>query len=289
MSSAPTLSDYLAENAAPEIGAAVEDLCRTMMEPEISLAATGLRYVAAPECGVAGIDGGGRLAAAIAFPAPGAEDRGALFALYPAAPGTPEASFLRPGTEQVAAGCCVPGVQTRLLLTVGQGTALFVRDPGTGDFRLDTPRLRIPDRAEFAADVAQYRHWDRPVQRFVDDCLAGADGPFGHDFTMRWTGSLAAEALHVVTGGGVFLAPHGSPALPDLLHHCLPLAFLAEQAGGQATDGTTRLLDHAATILDATSPLIFGAPADVARIAAYHDLPDSDAAPLFGRRGLFRL
>jgi fructose-1,6-bisphosphatase I len=65
--------------------------------------------------------------------------------------------------------------------------------------------------------------------------------------------------------------------------------MLTEQAGGQATDGLTRLLDHAATALDTTSPLVFGSPGKVARVATYHDLPDSEASPLFGRRGLFRL
>jgi fructose-1,6-bisphosphatase I len=152
------------------------------------------------------------------------------------------------------------------------------------------PVLAIPaGTPEFSTNVAEYRHWERPVQRFVDDCLAGADGPHAQNFDMRWTGSLAAEAQRILVRGGVYLAPHGAPAPLRLIHHCHPVAMLIEQAGGQATDGQARLLEKAAAALDTTSPLVFGSPDKVARVAAYHDLPDSEASPLFGRRGLFRL
>ena len=127
------------------------------------------------------------------------------------------------------------------------------------------------------------------MQRFVDDCLSGADGPRERNFDMRWTGSLAAEAQRILTRGGVYLAPRGARATLRLIHHCRPVAMLIEQAGSQASDGQTRLLDQAAAALDSPSPLVFGSPEKVARVAAYHDLPDSDASPLFGQRGLFRL
>ena len=258
------------------------------------LASLGVRFLASrPQGGVSELNPNGTLAAAIdPLDATTIETNtlpGTLFSLYPAASGAAGASFLRPGADQVAAGCFLYGPRTTLALTTGQGTALFLLDRETAAFRCPTPEIRIPaGTAEFAANAAEYRHWERPVQRFIDDCLSGADGParaeFGHALL---TGSLAAEAQRILRRGGIYLAPLGALTPLRLIHHCHPVAMLTEQAGGQATDGLTRLLDHAARALDTPSPLVFGAPGMVARVAAYHDLPDSEASPLFGQRGLF--
>jgi len=299
MAPAPTLRDYLAEYATSETGAAILGLCAAAQDAEADaglearLAGLGIRYLASRTGGISGVDPDAALAVAIDPPNASAIEAntatGALFSLYPTAAGAPEASFLRPGAEQIAAGCIVRGPRTTLALTTGHGAALFIVDPGTGAFRVHSPALRIPSgTAEFAANAADYRHWEPPVQRFIDDCLAGADGPRAQNFDMRWTGSLAAEAQRILTRGGVYLAPRGARAQLRLIHHCHPVAMLIEQAGGRATDGQTRLLDQTAAALDTPSPLVFGAAGKVARVAAYHDLTDSEAAPLFGRRGLFR-
>ena len=101
--------------------------------------------------------------------------------------------------------------------------------------------------------------------------------------------ALAAEVQRILMRGGVYLAPQGTLAPHGLAHQCHPVAMLIEQAGGRATDGRARLLDTTARSLDAASPLVFGLSEKVDRVAAYHDMPDSEASPLFGRRGLFRL
>jgi len=320
MAPAPTLTDYLAGRTTPETGAVILGLSAAAAEiatrlagfaggPALEaeanaglkarLAPLGVRFLASrPQGGVLELALSGSLAVAIdPLDAAAIETDtppGTLFSLYPAASGAAEASFLRPGTDQIAAGCVLYGPRTTLALTTGQGTALFILDRETGAlpgvFRCHTPELRIPsDTAEFAANAGEYHHWEPPVRRFFDDCLSGADGPHEQNFDMRWTGSLVAEAQRILLRGGIYLAPLGALTPLRLIHHCHPVAMLTEQAGGQATDGLTRLLDQAAAALDTSSPLVFGSPGKVARVAAYHDLPDSEASPLFGRRGLFRL
>ncbi len=243
-----------------------------------------------PEAGLCDL-GDGSLAAAVAplLPADLREAvPGSLFSLYPANAGG-DASFLQPGTAQLAAGCLVYGAGVSLLLTLGAGSVLFRREPG-GRFRLAEAALAIPESTgEFAANAAEYRHWDAGIRRFVDDFFAGAEGPRARDFDMRWTGSLPAECLRILTRGGVYLSPYGTAAPLDLIHHARPVAMLAEQAGGRATDGLERLLEIVPERRERPVPLVFGAAEKVTRLAALHDLPDSEVSPLFARRGLFRL
>ncbi|HVL19754.1 MAG TPA: class 1 fructose-bisphosphatase, partial [Amaricoccus sp.] len=170
----------------------------------------------------------------------------------------------------------------------------YVLDRGTGVFRLATAGIVVPRcSSEYAINASNYRHWPQPIRAYVDDCLAGAEGPHACDFNTRWIASLVAEVHRIVTRGGVFLYP--SDRRPGYEHgrlrrvyECAPIAFLIEQAGGKATDGCDRLLDQAAASLHERTPFVFGSAEKVDRVAAYHDLPDAETSALFGRRGLFR-
>jgi fructose-1,6-bisphosphatase I len=304
------LDGYLAERAAPELRPAIAALAEAAAGLAARLArpaplpdpggaftawlpGSGIRWAAIRGQGASNADAAGDLALAL-DPLQGCAGEGAaagtLFALRAAATGEAEASFLTGGAAILAAGALVYGPRTSLALALGGEAARFTLDPATASFRLTAPELQIPPaRFAFAANIAQYRAWDRPVRRYVDDCLAGAEGPRAADHDFRWTGCLAVELHRIVARGGLFLAPHGAPDLPDLVHQAQPLAFLAEAAGGRATDGKARILDRVPGALDSVSPLVFGAREPVDRVAAYHDLPDSEDAPLFGKRGLFRL
>jgi fructose-1,6-bisphosphatase I len=306
-----TLTDYLTERTAPETGAVTLGLCAAAAGIATGLAGYGklsmfqafaafatapeVRLVSSlPEGTLSSVSEKGGLAVAIDPLGPPAAIEtntppGTLFSIYPANYAAPDANFLRPGTDQTIAGCVLYGPRTTLALTTGDGTALFVLDREAATFRLHTEFLRIPDgTAEFAVNAADYRLWEPPVQRFIDDCMSGVEGPRGQNFDMRWTGSLAAEVHRILIRGGVYLAPEGGHAPHPLVHQCHPVAMLIEQAGGRATDGRTRLLDTTAPAINAVSALIFGVSEKVDRVAAYHDMPDSDVSPLFGRRGLFR-
>ncbi|MFN4203010.1 MAG: class 1 fructose-bisphosphatase [Tabrizicola sp.] len=217
---------------------------------------------------------------------------GTIFSLYEAA-AEPEASFCRPVSEQVGAGYVIYGPQTAMLLTFGQGVQRYVLDTEAGRFVLTDPKVVVPtESSEFAINASNYRHWPKPIRFWVDDAVAGIDGPRGKNFNMRWIASLVAEVHRIMTRGGIFLYPSDERKGYEkgrlrLLYECAPIAMLVVQAGGGATDGTDPILRQRVERLHQRTPFIFGSQGKVARVAAYHDMPEAEAA-LFGKRGLFR-
>ncbi|MEV2225683.1 class 1 fructose-bisphosphatase [Nocardia vinacea] len=208
------------------------------------------------------------------------------------APGT--ADFLQPGVRQVCAGFTLYGPATMLVLTTGSGVDGFTLDREIGAFVLTHPRMRIPeDTSGFAINAANERFWERPVRRYVHECLEGVDGPRGRDFNMRWVASLVADTFHILTRGGVYLYPHDTrrPGRVSLLYGANPIAYIVEQAGGWATTGGDRVLEVAPEQVHQQVPLIFGSRNEVARIERYHSEPEegpSFDSSLFGSRSLFR-
>jgi fructose-1,6-bisphosphatase I / sedoheptulose-1,7-bisphosphatase len=225
---------------------------------------------------------------------------GSIFSILRAATPGQDAEpgdFLQPGSTQVAAGYAIYGPATMLVLTVGRGVHGFTLDPILGEFFLTHESMAIPASAsEFAINHSHRRFWEPAVRRYVDECLAGASGPRGRDFNIRWVASLVAEAHRILTRGGVFLYPRSlrDPSRPGrlrLLYEANPIGFIIEQAGGWASTGRGRVLDVEPSDHHERVPLIFGARDEVELIERYHrePYPDSDLAlPLYGTRGLFR-
>jgi fructose-1,6-bisphosphatase I len=221
---------------------------------------------------------------------------GTIFSIFATSAQGATASFFRPGEEQLAAGYFVYGPHTDLVVTLSGGVELFVLDPASGEFLLARSGLSIPSTAkEFAINASNYRHWYQPVRTFIDDCLEGTEGPHGKNFNMRWVASLVAETHRIFSRGGVFLYPADQrPGYEKgrlrLIYEAAPIAFLAEQAGGAATDGVGRILAKVPDELHQRTPLIFGSAEKVHLIAGYHLEPNlvRDHPPLFGERGLFR-
>ncbi|MDE2617167.1 MAG: class 1 fructose-bisphosphatase, partial [Burkholderiales bacterium] len=113
--------------------------------------------------------------------------------------GVAEEDFLQPGKQQAAAGYCVYGPQSMLVLTVGDGVAVFTLDRETGSWVLTQDQVKIPeDTKEFAINMSNMRHWAPPVKRYIDECLAGKDGPRGKDFNMRWVASMVADVHRIL-------------------------------------------------------------------------------------------
>ncbi|MFC3682981.1 class 1 fructose-bisphosphatase [Hydrogenophaga luteola] len=191
-------------------------------------------------------------------------------------PGVSEADFMQPGSQQVAAGYCVYGPQTTLVLTVGDGVAMFTLDREQGSFVLTKEHVTIPaDTKEFAINMSNMRHWAPPVKRYVDECLAGKEGPRGKDFNMRWVASMVADVHRILTRGGVFMYPWDKrdpdkPGKLRLLYEANPMGWLVEQAGGAATNGHGRILDITPTKLHERVSVILGSKNEVERITAYH-------------------
>ncbi len=192
---------------------------------------------------------------------------------------TPEAAekaFLQAGTQQVAAGYAVYGPTTVLVLTVGDGVVAFTLDREQGQFVLTQEGLQIPaETKEFAINMANQRHWEAPVQRYVAEMQAGRDGPLGKDYNMRWVGSMVADVHRIMTRGGIFLYPVDAKMKDKggklrLMYEANPMAMLVEQAGGAASTGRQRILDIEPTHLHQRVAVILGSKSEVERIAAYH-------------------
>ena len=187
-----------------------------------------------------------------------------------------EQEFLQPGRQQVAAGYCIYGPQTTLVLTVGKGVAMFTLDREQGSFVLVQEHVQIPpDTQEFAINMSNMRHWDAPVKRYIDECLAGKEGPRGKNFNMRWIASMVADVHRILTRGGVFMYPWDKrephkPGKLRLMYEANPMGWLVEQAGGAATNGRERILDIAPTELHQRVSVILGSKNEVERVTGYH-------------------
>ena len=192
-------------------------------------------------------------------------------------PEASEAAFLQPGTAQVAAGYTVYGPSTLLVLTVGNGVVVFTLDREFGDFILTRENVRIPeDTKEFAINMSNQRFWEAPVQRYVAECVAGATGPRGRDFNMRWIASMVADVHRIMTRGGLFMYPMDEKVRSKggklrLMYEANPMALLVEQAGGAATTGRQRILDIQPDKLHQRVPVILGSKNEVAIVTGYHD------------------
>ena len=190
--------------------------------------------------------------------------------------GVTEENFLQAGNTQVAAGYCVYGPQTTLVLTVGNGVAMFTLDREQGSFVLTSENVRIPvDTQEFAINMSNMRHWDAPVKRYIDECLQGADGSRGKDFNMRWIASMVADVHRILTRGGVFLYPWdkrepNKAGKLRLMYEANPMSWLIEQAGGAATNGHERILDIVPTALHQRVSVVLGSKNEVERVTSYH-------------------
>ncbi|MBP6896057.1 fructose-1,6-bisphosphatase I [Pseudacidovorax sp. 1753] len=191
-------------------------------------------------------------------------------------PGVQEGDFLQAGCKQVAAGYCLYGPQTVLVLTVGDGVAMFTLDREQGSFILTQDKMEIPaDTKEFAINMSNMRHWDAPVKRYIDECLAGKDGPRGKDFNMRWIASMVTDVHRILTRGGVFMYPWDKrepekPGKLRLMYEANPMAWLVEQAGGAATNGRERILDIQPQKLHERVSVILGSRNEVERATKYH-------------------
>ncbi len=117
------------------------------------------------------------------------------------------------------------------------------------------------------------RRWEPPVKRYIDECLAGTEGPRGKDFNMRWVASMVADVFRVLSRGGIFMYPRDSKNKDGrlrLMYEANPMSFIVEQAGGAATDGRSRILDLQPKGLHQRVAVILGSKNEVERVTSYH-------------------
>jgi fructose-1,6-bisphosphatase I len=186
------------------------------------------------------------------------------------------ADFLQPGTTQVCAGYALYGPATMLVITTGHGVNGFTLDRDIGEFMLTHPNMKITaDTLEFAINSSNERFWEKPVQRYVEECVAGKTGPRGINFNMRWVASMVAEVHRILTRGGVFMYPRDTKDASKagklrLLYEANPMSFIVEQAGGVSSTGYERIMEIKPTGLHQRVPVILGSKNEVERIVSYH-------------------
>ncbi len=171
---------------------------------------------------------------------------------------------LQPGSRQVAAGYVVYGSSTMLVYTTGAGVFGFTLDPAVGAYLISHERITMPEAGTiYSVNEANAENFPAPYRRFLGKLRSGE---CGRQYTSRYIGSLVADFHRTLLKGGVFLYPP-TQAYPEgklrLLYEANPIAFLAEQAGGLATNGEIRMLDVEPTSLHQRTPLVVGSRTEV--------------------------
>jgi fructose-1,6-bisphosphatase I len=180
--------------------------------------------------------------------------------------------LIQPGEQQVAAGYVVYGSSTMFVYTTGFGVHGYTLDPSLGEFLLSHENIRMPKQGNtYSANEGNYHAWSAGVQRYIDDIKRTVDKPSKG----RYVGTLVADFHRTLLTGGIFLYPADvtNPTAPQgklrLLYEASPLAFVAQQAGGRASDGSQDILSLQPDTLHQRVPLFIGSEEAVAAAEAY--------------------
>lgn len=190
---------------------------------------------------------------------------GTIFGIYKRSSEAPSVSdVLQPGTELVAAGYCMYGSATQMVLTFGDGVHVFTHDPSVGEFLLTTKSVKIPDTPKtiYSCNEGNYSLWHAPVQRFVEKVKFAEPKPY----TARYVGSMVSDVHRTILYGGIFMYPNDKKTVNGklrLLYEANPMSMIVEQAGGKSTTGTMRVLDIQPTSIHQRVPIFLGCKRDV--------------------------
>ena len=188
---------------------------------------------------------------------------GTIFSIYRRVTpiGTPVtmADFLQKGNQQVAAGYVVYGTSTMLVYTTGDGVNGFTLNPAIGTFYLSHPNMEFPENGRiYSVNEGNYIHFPQGVKNYIKYCQEEEED---RPYTSRYIGSLVSDFHRNMIKGGIYLYPKSSlnsDGKLRLLYECNPMAFIAEQANGKASDGFTRILDIEPSKLHQRVPFICG-------------------------------
>jgi fructose-1,6-bisphosphatase I len=179
---------------------------------------------------------------------------------------------LQAGRRQLAAGYVMYGSSTMLVYTSGDGVHGFTYEPSVGEFLLSHPSIQTPKRGRiYSVNEGNYVTWEEGVKRYID-WLKMDDAATGRPYSARYVGSLVADFHRNLLYGGIYLYPadrKNPRGKLRVLYEASPLAFIAEQAGGAASDGQRRILDIAPSALHQRVPLLIGSAEDVAEAEAF--------------------
>ena len=173
---------------------------------------------------------------------------------------------LQPGDRQVAAGYVLYGSSAMMVYTTGDGVNGFTLDPSIGEFLLSHPSIKIPKKGTYySANQGYFQLWEAGLQRYVLN-LQEFDADRSRPYSLRYIGTLVADLHRTLLYGGIFMYP-GMRNAPNgklrLMYECNPMAFLVEQAGGRASNGSKRILEVQPESLHMRVPLFIGSEEDV--------------------------
>jgi fructose-1,6-bisphosphatase I len=194
-----------------------------------------------------------------------------LFSVLPAS----DQGFLRDGRAIIAAGYASFGHSVDFGYSLGEGVHIATYEVEEGVFRLTRENVILkPTASTIAYNASNERHWCQGLQAWVADLRLGKDGPRGRDFNMRWLAAAVGELHRILLKGGAFLYPQDRRKGYEngrlrLVYECAPIAFLIEQAGGIASDGSQPILDRRPLALHDMTPLYFGAKDEIESILSY--------------------
>lgn len=178
--------------------------------------------------------------------------------------------FLQKGTQQVAAGYVLYGTSTMLVYTTGHGVNGFTLNPALGTFYLSHPNLKFPKYGNiYSINEGNYVHFPEGIKKYIKYCQENIDD---RPYTSRYIGSLVSDFHRNLIKGGIYLYPPTSQHTNGklrLLYECNPIAFLAEQAGGAASNGTKRVMEVEPKELHQRTPFYCGNIGMVQRIESF--------------------
>jgi fructose-1,6-bisphosphatase I len=179
---------------------------------------------------------------------------------------------LQPGYRQVVAGYAMYGSSTQLVYTSGNGVDVFTFDPTIGEFLLTFEKLRIPQRGKiYSVNSGNAHKWPQGMRSYVTHLLKpSTDGL--RPYSLRYVGTMVADIHRTLHYGGIFMYPPDE-TLPNgklrLVYEVNPMAFIIEQAGGKASDGTRRVLDIEPSSLHQRVPCFMGSYDDVTEVEEF--------------------
>jgi len=199
---------------------------------------------------------------------------GTIFSIYRRITpiGTPvkKEDFLQPGNKQVAAGYIVYGTSTMLVLTTGNGVNGFTLNPAIGTFYLSHPNIKFPSKGNiYSVNEGNYLHFPQGIKDYIKYCQEVKDD---RPYTSRYIGSMVSDFHRNMIKGGIYLYPNTSISKKGklrLLYECNPIAFIAEQSGGKATDGFKRILDINPSEIHERSPFYCGSTKMVEKLESF--------------------
>jgi len=178
--------------------------------------------------------------------------------------------FLQKGNEQVAAGYIIYGTSTMLVYTTGDGVNGFTLNPAIGTFYLSHPQMRFPEHGSiYSVNEGNYIHFPQGIKNYIKYCQMEEDN---RPYTSRYIGSLVSDFHRNMIKGGIYLYPPSTKNPQGklrLLYECNPIAFIAEQAAGKASDGTSRIMDILPTELHQRVPFVCGSMSMVEKLESF--------------------